>query len=100
MCVTFGAFIGWGSSNKFLLNHTDAEFDAIFYYSPDGVFAPDDPAGVAVDENLNPVQALDPNQDYSRLLRCVKHLKDKHLKDTESVADFKECVADVLVELN
>jgi hypothetical protein len=93
--VSPGAGIYFGHSNQFLLNNTDGDPAAWFYNSPDGLFASDNPADVAVDENGDPVDSLDPYQDFTRLLSC-----QEHLKDTESVEDFRECVNDALEELH
>ena len=90
-----GVRIRGGHSNQFLLNDTDADTAALFRSSPDGLFASDNPADVAIDEDGNPVESLNPNQDFARLLDC-----ETHLKDTESVEDFKECVDDALEELH
>ncbi|MDH3620582.1 MAG: right-handed parallel beta-helix repeat-containing protein [Gammaproteobacteria bacterium] len=84
-----------GHSNQFLLNDTDADTAAWFSYSPEGLFASDNSDDVAVDEYGDLVESLDPNQDFNRLLKC-----EEHLKDTESVEDFRECVDDALEELH
>ena len=82
-------------SNQFLLNHTDASISAEFYFSPNGLFASENPVDVAIDESFNLVDSLDSYQDFTRLLGC-----EQHLKDTESIEDFRECVSDALDELN
>ncbi|MDH3577209.1 MAG: hypothetical protein OEO71_05235 [Gammaproteobacteria bacterium] len=95
----YGAVFEGGHSNQFLLNDTDADTAALFFYSPDGLFAADSPADVAVDEIDNPVESIDPNQDFTRLLSCKEILTEPDADSSiaEQVLGFRSCV-DVALE--
>ena len=102
----YGAVFYGGHSNQFLLNDTDADTAAEFFYSPDGLFASDDPDDVAVDEFGNPVASFDPNSDYKKLRHCAKILADKgKLKNVDnddiarSIEKFRSCVDKALAHL-
>jgi len=105
-----GAFFG-GQFNQFLLNTTDADSAALFVDSPDGLFASVDPPYIAVDQDGNPVASLDPNQDFTPLLRCKKFLTGSkckkhqwygvhHHRDAVSVEKFRSCVEAALGDLH